>query len=556
MNSEELERSLRTEFENYLRAVVAEMRQETAELQNRLDAEIERHREQLNEVVRNFSSGPAPEHEVDEAFLATVAEHLRLARDEGANVAATAMAEAEQLQASAAAVPVAPPAYDKLRDAVSDISSKDSQSSILKALVQHAGEFAPRGAFFIIKNDHFVGWKVFGSDADSLESTVREIHFSTSEHSILGDAVRRLSTVEGSASSYPDDRRFLEPLGFGQPGKMYAVPLVARGRGVAVLYTDESDPSSQPNLEALEMLVRVAALTVELLASAHPRDDVQSAAADFEQTPHEEPAYVTDAAPSAFTQPFPEPAAAEAQYFSFGESVPYQEAGEPPMPSGSGYEPGFTSPAAPYEPDTATSDFSYQTAETSYQYEEQPADEQPSAEYTAQESSFDEAPSFGDPASFDSGGSIEHAAPEASPFEAPAMEFAPAGVPSGYEPAVEAAPPAAPVQARSRLSDRAVDLPIEVPDEERRSHNDARRFARLLVSEIKLYNEKKVLEGREANDLYDRLREAIDRSREMYDKRVQAPVASKFDYFHYELVNSLADGDAGRLGAGYPGAMA
>ena len=85
-------------------------------------------------------------------------------------------------------------------------------------------------------------------------------------------------------------------------------------------------------------------------------------------------------------------------------------------------------------------------------------------------------------------------------------------------------------------------------------HNDARRFARLLVSEIKLYNEKKVQEGREANDLYDRLREAIDRSREMYDKRVQQPVAAKFDYFHYEIVNALGDGEESRLGNNYPGA--
>ena len=97
-------------------------------------------------------------------------------------------------------------------------------------------------------------------------------------------------------------------------------------------------------------------------------------------------------------------------------------------------------------------------------------------------------------------------------------------------------------------------MPIEVGEEERRLHNDARRFARLLVSEIKLYNEQKVNEGRESQDLYERLREAIDRSREMYDKRVQPPVASKFDYFHYELVNTLAEGDESRLGTSYPGA--
>jgi hypothetical protein len=110
--------------------------------------------------------------------------------------------------------------------------------------------------------------------------------------------------------------------------------------------------------------------------------------------------------------------------------------------------------------------------------------------------------------------------------------------------------------ARSRFSDRNVDLPVEVTsDEERRMHNDARRFARLLVSEIKLYNQEKVVEGREAGDLYDRLRDAIDRSREMYEKRVKPQVASRFDYFHYELVNGLAEGKDERLGSNYPGSV-
>lgn len=99
-----------------------------------------------------------------------------------------------------------------------------------------------------------------------------------------------------------------------------------------------------------------------------------------------------------------------------------------------------------------------------------------------------------------------------------------------------------------------MDLPIEVGEDERRLHNDARRFARLPVSEIKLYNEEKVKEEREANDVYERLCEAIDRSREKYDKRVQSPVAAKFDYFHYELVNSPGDGDEFVLGNSYPGA--
>ena len=90
-------------------------------------------------------------------------------------------------------------------------------------------------------------------------------------------------------------------------------------------------------------------------------------------------------------------------------------------------------------------------------------------------------------------------------------------------------------------------------DEEEKLHNDARRFARLLVSEIKLYNEQKVADGRRHNDLYDRLKEDIDRSRQMYEKRVNATVAAKFDYFYDELVNTLAEGNPSRLGSDHPG---
>src|SRR5262249_35608445 len=52
-----------------------------------------------------------------------------------------------------------------------------------------------------------------------------------------------------------------------RPAKMYAIPLVARGRGVAALYVDGGKSEQPVNIEALEMLVRVASLTVELLAS-------------------------------------------------------------------------------------------------------------------------------------------------------------------------------------------------------------------------------------------------------------------------------------------------
>ncbi|MDI9611538.1 MAG: hypothetical protein QM330_00500 [Acidobacteriota bacterium] len=95
--------------------------------------------------------------------------------------------------------------------------------------------------------------------------------------------------------------------------------------------------------------------------------------------------------------------------------------------------------------------------------------------------------------------------------------------------------------------------PVAPVAEDEKLHADARRFARLLVSEIKLYNETHVLEGRQNRDLYLRLKRDIDRSRDMYEKRVAPIVASRIDYFHDEIVRILGDNDSATLGSDYPG---
>ncbi len=573
MNSEELELSLRTEFESYLNDVLARTRQEASEFQSQIEAEFEKHRMHLNDAFRSFAehleSKPGFDEqfrsfterldskpEFDDAFRGSVAEHLRLARDEGARITANAMAEAEAMKQDATPAP----SYDHIRDAVNDISSKDSQSAILKSLVEHAGEFAPRGAFFIIKNDHLVGWKVFGNNTEAAESAVREIHFPSSSESILGEAIQSLKTVERSAGAHSADSVVLDPLQFGQPERMYAFPLVARGHGVAVLYADHGGDNGDLNREALETLVRVAGLTVELLAATQtaPAESSAVGAADFENV-HERAQPVADSSGAEFafseSTPFASDPRAEPTFEPVAEYVPEPDASVPGMD-----EPfGFSESNAEPQQDTAYADFqpdSFEATPQPFEQEAAPAFGREAAPFIDNRGVSDPDPgvasSTGDVV-FESGGSIE----QGSPFDQPAAEYEPAGaaVGGGYnqvaEPVVEALPVAS--APKARLSDRPVDLPIEVPDEERRIHNDARRFARLLVSEIKLYNEKKVTEGRESQDLYERLREAIDRSREMYDKRVQPPVAAKFDYFHYEIVNSLADGDAETLGSNYPG---
>lgn len=591
MNSEELELSLRTEFESYLKGFLADLRQEVSEFQKNFETEFEKHKAQTDEALRRLVQRFETGIEFDQSFNESVLEHLRLARDEGATITAVAIGEAEKLKEAAA--PAAD--FDKLRDAINDISSKTSQSEILKSLVDHASSFSPRGAFFIVKNEHFVGWRGFGDEAAVDEATVRSIQFPMSEDTVLADAIESLTTTAAASGAHADDRLFLDALGFGSPDRMYAIPLVARGRGVAVLYADYGNEGVTLSPEALETLVRVAGLTVELAAAgAQPAAVPQHVEAPAEEKV-EEPE-------ERFAEPAVEELAAEEEggFAIVQDHVPakvedlsYQEA-VPVEPAESFEAPvAFEETAVVFEEvveeeeeAVAETEFPTEAAEETFEPEEEPEpvrfvkEEQvaverfgePAAEETeeVEEVTYFEPvdeqvvtePIFAQPEIVEEyvpaeittedefPEVIEETVTEPVAEDVPQFDQNGSAAPAVSEPLAEVASAQA---ARTKYRDRNVDLPIEVPEDERRLHNDARRFARLLVSEIKLYNEQKVADGRESGDLYDRLREAIDRSRDMYDKRVQQPVADKFDYFHYELVTSLAEGDDVKLGANYPG---
>jgi hypothetical protein len=138
----------------------ADMQHEVGEFQNKIDAELGKHRTLMIEALGEFSTKMTSEPQLDNMFSQTIVEHLRIARDDGAKLAASSLAQAEAIEGSTSSV-----SFNFARDAVNDISSQTSQAAILQALVRHCEQFAPRGVFFIVRNEHFIGWQDLGSES-------------------------------------------------------------------------------------------------------------------------------------------------------------------------------------------------------------------------------------------------------------------------------------------------------------------------------------------------------------------------------------------------------
>lgn len=479
MSSEDLDKSLRDEVNRHIDLRLHDMQEEIARL-----------RGQVNEAFTRLAERIAGETEQQDAGVAVaISEHIHAARASGIEQAASHSARAR------AASDVA-----MLKAAVDDIDNQRAQTDILNALVNRSAAFAPRIIFFVIKNERATAWRARGLEGTIGDAAVREISVPLSAETLLNEAASSRATWSGAPDSHRENSLVLDRLGDEMPPeRIVAIPLVARSRAVAVLYADCASLDAEAiNMEALETLVRVAGMAVELLAVSRPQPAVSTAPPPPAQ---------------AFVGYAPSPAASPMT--GARSSPPLSPQTAPEVPSS--FTSGVTAPSAPVS-------------------DGQPSVSNIFAPAAAPEISSTSFAKVVEPAASTS------AAPAVAPPDAP----------------TETPVSAAPLGSARRFGGAAAaknELPIEViDDEERRLHTDARRFARILIDEIKLYNEQKVSEGRAGGDLYNRLREEMDRSRQAYDKRVNPRVAARYDYFHHELVNTLAEGNAAKLGADYPGA--
>jgi hypothetical protein len=505
--SEELENSLQQAVEAYLN-----------ERLNPINDQISRLQTGLSEALARLHEASQAQSLDGTNLSAAIFAHLQTARGQrlsGATLSAGPVGDA-----------------GAIRRAVAEIENQQSQSDILKALLRGSAQFAERVAMFIVKGEQAIGWRISSANDAANSQPIGGVSLPLSAQTGLTRAIHSQASWSGSARENAEDHLLVDQLG-GSPESAAAVPLMVRGKVVAALYADSSSgEASAINSDALDVLARVAAMTVNIVSihrgavvpkreeTAQPAVEATRSVAEV-AAPVEEPAYTPQIEPQVEEVP-PAPAEVVAEVQPTVEVKAEEPAG--PVETQSA-----TVETAVYEPPTEIVPQAVSTPEPAEITPEVVAAEAPAmaeVEAPPQQAAEPEP--------------LPESQPSAPPASAPQPDFA-----SQY---------VTPLGSTRRYGVSEPELPIEVGEEERRLHNDARRFARLLVSEIKLYNENKVMEGRTNADLYDRLRDDIDRSRQMYDKRVAAPVAARHDYFHQELVNLLAEGDAGKLGQSYPGA--
>ncbi len=460
-------------------------------------------------------------------------------------------------------------AQRELRDALAGIDRARSQADILAAMLRESSRYASRVAVLLVRGGELRGW---GSEGfgDAGSAALRGLVLTEPEGawSRLAQATATLPLTASDCAALCS--RLESPL----PQEGVLVPVVLRDRVAAGLYADRLD-GGELAVEALQILAHAAAQAIETLPFRErastptlPLDggvDGGGAPATAAGTP------VASApaapAPAAEPEPVQPPATPEAQ----PETPPEAHAEAAPEPAHPEPEPPAAEPVAPpparsVAPTQGWAPSIPHVTEAmplpGIPHPPAPADVTPESPLAAQpdaaEPMAEEVPRY--PRSVE---------PEPSPdatvlLQRSSFQTAEAPPPPAPAPPLRPVPP--PEEPVAHF-DRAAGTPevrppsdvagpgwafattrMPVSSDNQAQHEEARRLARLLVSEIKLYNEEQVEEGRRNRDIYERLREDIDRSRQMYDERVDPQILRSTDYFYQELVRILAAGDSKALG--------
>ena len=471
----------------------------------------------------------AREAELTEALSAKEA---ALSEAEEGKIAALAAAAEEKDAAIAEAQSAAEAAVEEavigtalqLHEMIGKIDTAQSQTEVLEALLVGSGTFASRSLLFLTREDGLQGWG--GRGFETLEGMLQEIHLEYSADSTWAELAEGRGTVKMSGEACAE---LCHPVDGSMPAEGVLIPLVLRDRLAAALYADRLEEHSPFLLAMLQILTYVAGQALESLPMRQ-----RSGTATLRlvtETPAEEPGLelwqflapdepTEESAPEVVEEPVPVPAGPE--------KLVAAEA--------------FVETPAPVEeiPEPETEPWEATAEEAGFEVEEV-AEQEVEAVEELEEEMAAEVPAVEEP--------VAEIEPPAA-VEAPTEVIAP---PTEVTPPTQVASPAAGAEV---AAPEDVDGPgwafttrrFASEGSEDAGHEEARRLARLLVTEIKLYNEEQVEEGRRSRNIYRTLKEDIDRSRQIYEERIEEAVRMDTDYFQEELVKILAAGNAEVLG--------
>lgn len=402
-----------------------------------------------------------------------------------------------------------------------EMRRKETQEEILSSLLDGARRYAPRLALLVTRGNQFIGWSSRGFSKETAQSLGHCV-LALSDSPLLHNALEADGLTTANDLSQETALSRLVPGDQGSP--WHAFPLKAMQRPVAVLLASPAEGRSC-DLESLCILMDITGLCVENMALKILHEiklGMPSTAAPPDQQAVAKPA----------GEPVPPPAAdVSEKRFTEATIIPEVEiltsGSSPPAGTVENVPERNSVPVPRIEPETEHAESEVEDiVSTAPAVPESEVPELP----VAQESAAPSEP-------------LAHAPGIVMPPVEPAPRVAEVIVEERHHALLETHEPIRPALLRE----------VQPLSEEEKLHADAKRFARLLASEIKLYNEQRVLEGRANRDLYVRLKRDIDRSRDMYEKRVSPTVSRKVDYFHDELIRVLGDNDHSTLGSDYPG---
>lgn len=133
-----------------------------------------------------------------------------------------------------------------------------------------------------------------------------------------------------------------------------------------------------------------------------------------------------------------------------------------------------------------------------------------------------------------------------APAQSPASAAAVAPVPEPVEAPTPSAPfsqPGLPVLQQPASAPPSTSIPSGLQPEERSKHEKARRLARVLASDIAIYNREKRDRGIKDGNLVAVLGYEIKKSWDIYKERVGTEFANSTPYFREALNEMLAEGN-------------